>query len=142
MPCPKINDIGRIVGQPNLKFTPAGKPVLELTLAFGDRRKNEQTQQWEDGDTYWANYAQLWGPKAEAAAQVLADKQLVMVAGKVRTEKWDDKNTGEKKSRDRLIINDIGAAITPQSQGGQQQNQQQGGFGGQQDQGGYQEPPF
>lgn len=119
MPCPRIHDTARIIGEPTLKFTPNGKACLELTLAFGDRRKNEQTGEWENGDTWWARYAQLWGAKAEAAAEVLHDKQLVMVAGKLRTEQWE--SNGEKKSRDRLVIVDIAQVVTARQ--GQQQRQ-------------------
>lgn len=132
MPLPQIHDTGRIVGAPNLKFTPDGKACLELTIVFNERRLNRDTNEWENGDSYWCNYAQLWGPKAEAAAEALNDRDLVIVSGKVRTERWEDRQSGEKKSRDRLIINDIGAAITAQaSNGGGPANPNPGaGWGG------------
>ncbi|MFI8660745.1 single-stranded DNA-binding protein [Rhodococcus qingshengii] len=149
MPLPQIDGTARIVGEPNLKFTAAGKACLELTLAFNERRLNRDTNEWENGDSWWANYAQLWGPKAEAAAEALNDRDLVLVSGKVRTERWEDRQSGEKKSRDRLIINDIGLAIVPTpngNSGGQRRPQQDDPWGAAPQQsgnfGGAEEPPF
>ncbi|NKR94291.1 single-stranded DNA-binding protein [Rhodococcus hoagii] len=152
MPLPMIDGTARIVGEPRLNFTPAGKACLEVTLVFNERRLDRDTQQWVDGDSWWANYAQLWGPKAEAAVEQLRDRMLVLVQGKVRTERWEDKQSGEKKSRDRLIIAEIGPVIVAQGQGGGAASSRQGGGnqyasndpwgGGQQQRGGYEEPPF
>ncbi|WP_336881436.1 single-stranded DNA-binding protein [Rhodococcus globerulus] len=151
MALPTIDGTARIVGEPKLAFTPNGKAVLELTLVFNDRKFNRETQEWEDGDSWWANYAQLWGPKAEAAAEQLRDRGLVIVQGKIRTERWEDRQTQEKKSRDRLIIAEIGPVITASPQGGSPASSRQGGgnqrqgndsWGSQQSSSGYQEPPF
>ncbi|MDH6282871.1 single-stranded DNA-binding protein [Prescottella agglutinans] len=117
MALPQIDGTARIVGEPNLKFTPSGKACLELTLAFNERRLNRDTNEWENGDSWWGNYAQYWGPKAEAAAEILRDKMTVLVNGKLRTERWDDQS-GQKKSRDRLIINDIAPTIQAERAGG------------------------
>lgn len=129
MPLPLIDGTARIVGEPELRFTPNGKPCLELTLAFNERRLNRDTNEWENGDSWWANYAQLWGPKAEAAAEILRDKMTVLVNGKLRTERWEDQS-GQKKSRDRLLINDIAPTIQTEragSGGGQSRQGQPSG---------------
>ncbi|WP_238840735.1 single-stranded DNA-binding protein [Prescottella equi] len=119
MALPQIDGTARIVGEPELRFSPSGRACLELTLAFNERRLNRDTNEWENGDSWWANYAQLWGPKAEAAAEALRDKMIVLVNGRLRTERWEDRD-GQKKSRDRLLINDIAPTIQAErtSQGG------------------------
>jgi single-strand DNA-binding protein len=124
-----MTGVGRLVDDPELRFTQSGKAVASVRLAFNSRRLNPQTQQWEDGDTFWVR-GTLWERLAENAAETLAKGMEVLVTGELRTESWE--KDGQKHNQPALLIRSIApnlafatATVTKatgqQSAGGQQQ---------------------
>jgi single-strand DNA-binding protein len=63
-----ITTVGN-VGEPTLKFTPQGKPVLEFSLAENHSKKNAQGG-WDEDGTTWRRVT-IWDKKAETLAEVL-----------------------------------------------------------------------
>lgn len=136
MSLPPMTGVGRLTADPELRFTQAGKAVASIALAFNSRRLNQQTQQWEDGDTFFVR-GTVWERLAENAAESLAKGMEVIVIGELRTERWE--KDGQKYERPALLIRSIGpnlayavakvskdAASQQNAQGGQRppQNQQ------------------
>lgn len=145
MSLPTLTGVGRLTADPELRFTQAGKAVASIPLAFNSRRLNQQTQQWEDGDTFFIR-GTVWERLAENATETLSKGMEVIVTGELRTESWE--KDGQKHERPALLIRSIAPnlafaiakvskdAASQQNGGGQQrppQNQQhpQGGQGGQ-----------
>lgn len=128
MSLPSLTGVGRLVDDPELRFTQSGKAVATVRLVFNSRRLNPQTNQWEDGDTFWVR-GTLWEKLAENAAESLAKGMEVTVTGELRTEQWE--KDGQKHSQPSLLIRSIGpslayatASVTKagaQQQGGGQQ---------------------
>lgn len=103
-------------GEPNLKFTPSGKPVLEFSLAENHSKKNQQGG-WEEDGTTWRRVS-IWDKKAEALAEVLKKGDRVIVSGQERIREWEGKDGGKGQSLE-LNARDIG--IIPRAQQNRQQ---------------------
>jgi single-strand DNA-binding protein len=109
MSLPLITGTARLVEDPELRFTPNGKAVAKLRLAFSDRKKNEQTNQWEDGDKVFLD-ASVWGDEAEHICEGLTRGIEVLVSGKLRQREYEAKD-GTK----RVVFELLFATIAPTS---------------------------
>ncbi|WP_051940752.1 single-stranded DNA-binding protein [Phaeacidiphilus oryzae] len=109
MPLPTLTGVARLVADPELRFTQAGKAMARLRLVFQNRRKNERGD-WEDGDVLWIN-GTAFGPLAEHIAESLEKGMEVTVSGRPRTEQWTDKQTQEKRTAVALVIDQIGPSL-------------------------------
>lgn len=142
----KYTAVGNTTAPGELRFTPNGKAVCNLTVAETTRRFDKQANEWvDDSTTFWR--CTVWGKPAESVAESLADKGMrVVVVGDVKTRTWDDKE-GNKRSSTELdncevalstlynpVISNRGGSQPRGNQvaGGGFGGQQQGGFGGQQ----------
>lgn len=74
-----ITFIGNIVAEPELRFTPAGKPVCNFRVASTPRHYDRQTGQWEDGEATFLT-CNDWAC-AENSAETLAKGMRVIVQG-------------------------------------------------------------
>ncbi|MFI8254115.1 single-stranded DNA-binding protein [Streptomyces filamentosus] len=108
MPLPTITGTARIVADPELRFTQSGKAACSVRLAFNSRRLNKQTNEWEDGDTFWVR-GTAWDRLAEHVAESLAKGMEVVVAGELRTESWE--KDGQKQQSPALLIRSIGPSL-------------------------------
>ena len=123
-----ITTVGN-VGEPTLKFTPQGKPVLEFSLAENHSKKDQSGEYVDDGTT-WRRVT-IWDKKAETLAEVLKKGDRVIVTGSERLREYTAKDGTQGKS---LEINARDIGIIPRSpQQGQQSQQASGGqWGGNQ----------
>lgn len=71
-----------------VKFTPQGKAVANFSVATTERWKDANGQQQER--TEW-HEVQVWGKQAEACGSHIGKGWLVLVEGRLTTEKWKDK---------------------------------------------------
>jgi len=139
MSLPSLTVTARLVAEPEIKWTSNGMAVAKLRLVSNERRFNKDTQQWEDGSVWWGR-GTAFARTAEAIAEAgLTKGDLVTVRGEVKTDQWEDKESGAKRSADEVVIREIGRALMPprqqQNGGGQPQSYgQQGGFSGGQQQ--------
>jgi single-strand DNA-binding protein len=149
MALPTISGEFLVVGNPELRFTPSGTAVCSLRLKASSRQQNPQSQQWEDKDVLWID-ASVWRDAAQHTADSIADKDLVVATGTIKTREWEDQNGGGKRSKIEMTVTSIGPSMqfrtTPHGAGGQQaqgqqrppqQQQAQPPYGGQQGQ-----PPY
>ena len=121
------NDItisGNLTKEPVQRFTPSGKSVVEFSLAHNTRQYNQQSQQWEDGDPTFIDVT-FWGKKGENFLQDYTQngKRPVVVLGSLKQDRWEDKNTGDKRSKHKINADEV--TFIPRGQGGGQQNQAQ-----------------
>lgn len=112
-----ITTVGN-VGEPALKFTPQGKPVLEFSLAENHSKKNQQGG-WDEDGTTWRRVT-IWDKKAETLAEVLKKGDRVIVTGSERLREYTAKDGTQGKSLE-INARDIGIIPrNPSAQGGQQ----------------------
>ena len=102
MAIPTISDIAGIIAAPDLRFTPGGKAVLSVRLAFNDSKYDEQQQKWVNSKTFYVDGV-AWEQTAERLAEQLAQGDQVYVTGRIETQSWE--KDGEKKSKPVLNIN-------------------------------------
>jgi single-strand DNA-binding protein len=100
----KVILIGNLGKDPEIKHTQQGKPVATFSLATNERYKDKDGQ-WQDR-TEWHNIV-LWERLAEVAGEYLKKGGKVYIEGRIRTESWDDKQTGQKKYITKIIGSDL-----------------------------------
>ena len=108
------------VGDVQLKFTPNGKAVCEVSVAENHNRKNEQTGQWETESTTWRRVS-FWENQAEAVANEIQKGDRVIVAGDEKLREYERKD-GSKGASLEMRGRHIGKVVMPL-----QNQQQQGG---------------
>ena len=92
----KVMIIGNLTADPLMKFTPNGAAVTTFSIAVN--KKWTDTSGNKQERVQYIN-CEAWNKPAEAINQYVTKGQPLYVEGKLRTETWDDKETGQKKSR-------------------------------------------
>jgi single-strand DNA-binding protein len=100
----KVILLGNIGKDPEIKSTGGGTLVASFTLATSDRTKDAQGN-WQDR-TEWHNL-KAFARTAEIIRDYVKKGSKIFVEGKLQTSSWDDKQSGQKKYRTEIIINDI-----------------------------------
>ncbi len=100
----KVILIGRLTRDPELRYTPSQVPVTELGLAvnrlMGGGGGGEENDRKEE--TLFIDVT-VWDRQAENCCQYLTKGRSVYVEGYLKLDSWDDKNTGEKRSKIRVV---------------------------------------
>ena len=119
----RVNISGNLTRDPELRATAGGTQVLSFGVAVNDRRRNQQTGEWED----YPNFVDcvVFGSRADALSRFLSKGSKVAVEGKLRYSSWEAKEGG-RRSKLEVIVDDLDFLS---QRGGQQ--------GGSQGQGGY-----
>jgi single-strand DNA-binding protein len=128
----KCQLMGNITREIELRYTPAGTAVADLGLAINRSRKDDNGEKIEE--TTFVDVT-LWGRVAEVAHQYAGKGKPIFVEGRLQLDTWEDKNSGEKRSKLKIVgenIQLLGSKDSSQgssqpSQGGQQQAQPQQG---------------
>lgn len=130
MPIPTIQETAGVIAEPEMRFTPQGKAVLSIRLAFNDSRYNEETRQWENTKTFYVD-ATAWEQTAERLADQIRKGDQVYVSGRLETQSWE--KDGEKKSKPSLTVRTMRKleknAPAQQQGGGNFASAQSAGFG-------------
>jgi single-strand DNA-binding protein len=95
----KVIIVGNLGKDPEMRYTPSGSPVTSFPVAVSRNWKTPDGESREE--TEWFN-VECWNKLAEIANQYLAKGRQVFIEGRLRTDSWDDKNTGEKKYRTKV----------------------------------------
>lgn len=96
--------VGRLGKDPEIRSIPSGTSVAKFSLATDERFTDKNGEKQER--TEWHNIV-AWGKLAEICGQYLRKGKLVFIEGSIRTESWDDKETGVKKYRTEIIAKDM-----------------------------------
>jgi single-strand DNA-binding protein len=100
----KVILVGRLGKDPEIRSTPNGNNVAKFSLATDDRYTDKSGEKQER--TEWHNIV-AWGKLAEICGQYLKKGKLIYIEGSIRTDSWDDKETGQKKYRTEIIANQM-----------------------------------
>ncbi|MGW8702861.1 single-stranded DNA-binding protein [Streptomyces eurythermus] len=129
---------GRLTAPPELRFSPSGTAVAAFTVVTSRRVKDQATGEWSDADTtYWD--CKAFKQIAENICESLDKGLEVIVVGRAVQESWEDRQTGQKRSKISVRVDSIGpslrgatAKVTKSSGGGRgnQGGQGGGGWGG------------
>src|SRR5207302_2597388 len=100
----RVQLIGNLGKDPEIKYTPSGTPVAKIALATNERFK-DKSGEWQDR-TEWHNVV-LWQRLAEIAGEYLKKGGKAYIEGRLQTRSWDDKNTNQKKYMTEVVANDL-----------------------------------
>lgn len=144
----KVIFVGRLTRDPECRtFTNGGK-VAKFGFAVTNRRKNSQTGQWEDEPMFIdceAFNRGEFGKLADTIEQYLRKGAQVYLEGRLHLDQWDDKTSGQKRSKHKMVVEMMqmletrgeGGRGGPPARGNQGGNDYNGGSGdGDYDQGG------
>ncbi len=92
--------IGNLTRDPELRHTPKGTAVSEISIAINRNWTNDQGQKQED--TTFVEVT-LWGRQAEVVQQYVTKGSPIYIEGRLQLDSWDDKETGKKRSKLRVI---------------------------------------
>jgi single-strand DNA-binding protein len=99
----KVMIIGHLGRDPEMRYTPSGRPVTTFTVA------TSRTWNTSDGErhneTEWFNIV-TWGNLAEICKQYLVKGQQVYIEGRLQTRRWDD-NDGVKHTSIEIVANEM-----------------------------------
>ena len=101
----KVFVTGNMTRDSELRATSSGMQVLSFGVAVNDRTKNQATGEWEDRPNFFD--VSMFGTRAEKIAPYLRKGTKVSIEGKLRYRAWDDKETGQKRSKVEIIVDEI-----------------------------------
>lgn len=107
----RVELIGNLGRDPEVKHTPSGTPVAKLSIATGYRVKNKTNDQWEER-TEWHTVV-LWQRLAEVAGEYLKKGSKVYVSGRLSTRSWEDKEKAITRYSTEVIGEDLLMLTTP-----------------------------
>ena len=100
----KVFLLGNVGKDPEVRSTGGGMAVANFSLATSDRFQDAQGN-WQDR-TEWHNLV-AFKRTAEIVRDYVKKGSKLYIEGKIQTRSWDDKETGAKKYRTEIIVNDL-----------------------------------
>jgi single-strand DNA-binding protein len=96
--------LGHVGKDPEIRSTAGGTIVASFSLATSDRQKDSQGN-WAD-KTEWHNLV-TFNRTAEIVRDYVKKGTQIFVEGKIQTRSWDDKDSGQKKYRTEVLVNEL-----------------------------------
>lgn len=92
--------MGNLTRDPEVRYTPKGTAVTDISIAINRVIGSEEGERREE-----VTYVEvtLWGRQAEVAQQYLTKGRGVFIEGRLQLDTWDDKQTGQKRSRLKVV---------------------------------------
>ena len=92
----KVQLIGNLCRDPDLRFTPSGTAICKITLAVNRKWKTESGELKEDVTFVDCDF---FGRNAENIGQYLKKGSVAYIEGRLKLDQWDDKATGQKRQK-------------------------------------------
>jgi single-strand DNA-binding protein len=100
--------VGNITADPVLSYTAAGAAKLAFSVAVNHVWRDAQGEQQKKVSYF---DCVVWRDTAEAAADVLEKGVGVMIAGRLEQRSWEDKETGQKRSKVEVVVDDVAVNV-------------------------------
>ena len=97
----RMTIIGNLGSEPEMRFTPSGRPVTSFSVATNWRYTTSEGERKEE--TEWFTVV-AWGKLAEQCNQFLAKGRLVYIEGRLRMNTWEGQD-GQKRYRNEIVAN-------------------------------------
>lgn len=101
----KVIIAGNVTRDPELQSTPAGMSILSFGVAVNERKKNARTGEWEDSPIFVD--CSMFGDRAAKIREYIHKGDKVAIVGRLRWSQWDDRDTGKKRSKLDVIIDEV-----------------------------------
>jgi single-strand DNA-binding protein len=96
----KVMLLGNLTRDPEVKYTPKGSAVADIGLAVN---RTYTTDGGEKREEVTFVDVTMWGRQAEIAGEYLKKGRPLFVEGRLQLDTWDDKQTGQKRSKLRVV---------------------------------------
>ena len=100
----RVNITGNLTRDPELRATAGGTQILSFGVAVNDRRRNQQTGEWEDVPNFVDCI--VFGSRAEAVSRFISKGSKVAIEGKLRFSSWETKE-GQRRSKLEVVVDEI-----------------------------------
>ncbi len=97
----KVLLMGNLTRDPELRVTPKGTPICQFSLAINRQFKMESGESREE--VIYVD-VEAWGKQGETIAKYCTKGRPLYVEGRLRLDQWEDKNTKEKRSRMKVVL--------------------------------------
>jgi len=97
----KVILVGNLTRDPELRYTPKGTAIAKIGIAVNRTWKNEAGESKEE--TTFVD-VDAFGRQAETLAQYIKKGSPLLVEGRLRLDQWDDKQTGQKRSKLGVVL--------------------------------------
>lgn len=93
--------MGNLTRDPELRFTPSGQAVAQVGLAINRKYRDAKTNELREEVVFVD--IEVWGKQAETVNQYLRKGNPAFFEGRLKLDQWDDKQTGQKRSKLKVI---------------------------------------
>jgi single-strand DNA-binding protein len=101
----KVILVGNLGKDPEVRYTSGGQAVANLRIATSRSWTDKQSGQRKE-ETEWHD-VEVWGKQAEQCGEYLAKGRQVYVEGRLKTDKWQDKTSGQERSRVKVVADSV-----------------------------------
>lgn len=101
----KVILIGNLGRDPEVRYTPSGLAVANLTIATSESWKDKQSGEQVER-TEWHRIV-MYQRLAEIAGEYLRKGSKIYIEGRLQTRKWQDKNTGQDRYTTEIVANEM-----------------------------------
>lgn len=123
----KVIMMGNLTRDPEMRYTPSGAAIANFCVAVNRTWKSEDGQQHEEVSFIDCD---AWGRTAETICQYFKKGKPIIVEGRLKQDTWDDRQTGQKRSKLKVVTERFTFVPGSADQNGQRQEA-----------GGYRQPP-
>ena len=111
----KVILAGNLTRDPELRYTPKGMAIAKLGLAINRKWTNEAGETKEEVTFVDVD---AFGRQAETIGQYLKKGRPILIEGRLKLDQWDDKATGQKKSKLGVILDNFQVLDSGNREGG------------------------
>ncbi len=104
-----VTVVGNVTRDPELRFTNSGQATASFGLAVNRRWQNRQTQEWDEQVSFFD--VVCWREMAENVSESLTKGSRVVVTGRLEQRSWEDKNTGDKRSKIEIVADEVAPSL-------------------------------
>lgn len=119
--------VGNLTRDPEVRYIPSGTAVTELGLAVNRTWFDKQSNSRKEETTFVD--VTLWGREAEVAGEYLSKGRPVLIEGRLQMDSWEDKQTGQKRSKLKVVCEKM-QMLGSRGEGGGGGGYNRGGGGG------------
>ncbi|QVL32504.1 single-stranded DNA-binding protein [Telmatocola sphagniphila] len=106
----KVILVGRLTREPECRTFSTGGKVAKFGFAVSNRKKNTQTGQWEDEPMFIdceAFNRGEYGKLADTIEKFCHKGSQILVDGRLHLDTWDDKTSGQKRQKHKIVVEEI-----------------------------------
>ncbi|MEM6458927.1 MAG: single-stranded DNA-binding protein [Planctomycetota bacterium] len=94
--------MGNLTRDPEVRYLPNNTAVVDLGLAVNDRYQDKQSGEWVDRPNFIDCTA--FGRSAESIGKFFSKGRPILIEGKLRFEQWEDRQSGQKRSKLKVVV--------------------------------------